>query len=89
MVMQYDVYIHYTKLPSQKITPFQMAIKISFYFLNILTAAQNLYSVKLVLTWNNSNTFILGKRLGGYLCNAWCTSLAYDSDAKYAFVGKL
>jgi len=28
-----------------------------------------------------------GKRLGGYLCNAWCTSLAYDSDAKYAFIG--
>jgi len=28
-----------------------------------------------------------GKRLGGYLCNAWCTSLAYDSEAKYAFIG--
>ena len=29
----------------------------------------------------------VGKRLGGYLCNAWCTSLAYDSEAKYAFIG--
>jgi len=28
-----------------------------------------------------------GKRLGGYMCNAWCTSLAYDGEAKYAFVG--
>ncbi|XP_023335194.1 WD repeat and FYVE domain-containing protein 2 [Eurytemora carolleeae] len=30
---------------------------------------------------------VTGKRLGGYQCNAWCTSLAYDTDAKYAFVG--
>ena len=29
----------------------------------------------------------VGKRLGGYMCNAWCTSLAYDGEAKYAFVG--
>lgn len=28
-----------------------------------------------------------GKRLGGYMCNAWCTSLAYDKDAQYVFVG--
>jgi len=28
-----------------------------------------------------------GKRLGGYLCNAWCTSLAYDDEAQYAFIG--
>jgi len=28
-----------------------------------------------------------GKRLGGYMCAAWCTSLAYDKDAKYAFIG--
>ena len=23
------------------------------------------------------------------MCNAWCTSLAYDGEAKYAFVGDL
>lgn len=28
-----------------------------------------------------------GKRLGGYLCNAWCTSLAFDAEAHYAFIG--
>ena len=28
-----------------------------------------------------------GKRLGGYLCNAWCTSLAYDEEAQYVFIG--
>jgi len=28
-----------------------------------------------------------GKRLGGYLCNAWCTSIAYDDDAQYVFIG--
>ena len=28
-----------------------------------------------------------GKRLGGYLCNAWVTSLAYDEEAQYAFIG--
>jgi WD40 repeat protein len=28
-----------------------------------------------------------GQRLGGYLCSAWCTALAYDEDAKYAFIG--
>ena len=22
------------------------------------------------------------------MCSAWCTSLAYDKDAKYAFIGK-
>ena len=24
---------------------------------------------------------------GGYLCSAWCTALAYDEAAKYAFIG--
>ena len=28
-----------------------------------------------------------GKRLGGYLCTAWCTALAYDSEAQYVFIG--
>ena len=28
-----------------------------------------------------------GQRLGGYLCSAWCTALAYDEAAKYAFIG--
>ena len=28
-----------------------------------------------------------GRRLGGYLCNAWCTALEYDEKAKYAFIG--
>jgi len=28
-----------------------------------------------------------GKRLGGYLCNAWCTALAYDEEAQYVFIG--
>jgi len=28
-----------------------------------------------------------GKRLGGYLCNAWCTSIAYDEQAQYVFIG--
>lgn len=28
-----------------------------------------------------------GKRLGGYLCNAWCTSIAYDEEAQYVFIG--
>ena len=27
-----------------------------------------------------------GQRLGGYLCSAWCTALAYDEAAKYAFM---
>lgn len=31
-----------------------------------------------------SNT---GKRLGGYLCNAWCTSIAYDEQSQYVFIG--
>ena len=30
---------------------------------------------------------VTGKRLGGYLCNAWCTGLAYDEEAQYVFVG--
>ena len=29
-----------------------------------------------------------GKRLGGYLCNAWVTSIAYDEEAQYVFIGK-
>jgi len=28
-----------------------------------------------------------GKRLGGYMCSAWCTSLAYDDEAQYVFIG--
>ena len=28
-----------------------------------------------------------GKRLGGYLCNAWCTTIAYDEEAQYVFIG--
>jgi len=28
-----------------------------------------------------------GRRLGGYLCAAWCTSLAYDDEAHYVFIG--
>jgi len=28
-----------------------------------------------------------GRRLGGYLCNAWCTSIAYDEEAQYVFIG--
>ena len=28
-----------------------------------------------------------GQRLGGYQCASWCTALAYDEAAKYAFVG--
>lgn len=28
-----------------------------------------------------------GRRVGGYLCPSWCTSLAYDELAKYVFVG--
>jgi len=28
-----------------------------------------------------------GKRLGGYLCNAWVTSIAYDEQAQYVFIG--
>jgi hypothetical protein len=31
--------------------------------------------------------YTAGKRLGGYLCNAWCTSLAFDAEAHYAFIG--
>ena len=30
---------------------------------------------------------ISGKRLGGYLCNAWVTSIAYDEQAQYVFIG--
>ena len=28
-----------------------------------------------------------GKRLGGYMVNAWCTALAYDEEAQYVFIG--
>lgn len=28
-----------------------------------------------------------GRRLGGYLCNAWCTAVEYDEEARYAFIG--
>lgn len=28
-----------------------------------------------------------GHRLGGYQCNAWCTSLQFDDQSKHAFVG--
>jgi len=28
-----------------------------------------------------------GRRLGGYLCNSWCTSLDYDEAARYVFIG--
>lgn len=28
-----------------------------------------------------------GRRLGGYMCNAWCTSIAYDEEAQYVFIG--
>jgi len=28
-----------------------------------------------------------GRRLGGYLCNAWCTAMEYDQLAQYVFVG--
>ena len=28
-----------------------------------------------------------GRRLGGYNCPSWCTSLAYDEAARYVFVG--
>ena len=31
---------------------------------------------------------ISGKRLGGYLCNAWVTSIAYDEQAQYVFIGR-
>lgn len=28
-----------------------------------------------------------GRRLGGYLCSAWCTAIAYDDEARYVFIG--
>ncbi|CAB4059325.1 WDFY2 [Lepeophtheirus salmonis] len=28
-----------------------------------------------------------GKRLGGYLCNSWCTAVEYDEQDKYVFIG--
>ncbi|CAD5113658.1 DgyrCDS2819 [Dimorphilus gyrociliatus] len=34
--------------------------------------------------WHCTQT---GRRLGGYVTNAWCTCLQYDTQAKYAFVG--
>ncbi|GAB6030951.1 WD repeat and FYVE domain-containing protein 2 [Chamberlinius hualienensis] len=34
--------------------------------------------------WHCSET---GQRQGGYLCNAWCTTLQFDNQSKHAFVG--
>ncbi|XP_060073051.1 WD repeat and FYVE domain-containing protein 2-like [Ylistrum balloti] len=34
--------------------------------------------------WHCSET---GRRLGGYLANAWCLCLEFDEQSKYAFVG--
>ena len=28
-----------------------------------------------------------GKRLGGYLCNSWCTALQYDEESRLVFIG--